>query len=228
MKKVILTCAILVAMILSGCGRTGSITQSKPEYSTVVSSEVSATESTTVNSAISAANDSAPVSVNSENAVAAEKNPPGDIPDTQVFVKYTSTLGGYELQVPEGWARTENGSAVSFADKYDGVKVTVSDSAYPLSVDSINQNYIPSFKKTGRAISITSVKEAKLKGGTAIVLAYSSNSEPDTVTNKQIRLENTSYFFIRNGKMAVMTVWAPLGADNVDQWNLMSNSFQWK
>ena len=44
------------------------------------------------------------------SALAAEKNPPGDIPDDQVFVAYTSRAGGYSLKVPEGWARTEKGS----------------------------------------------------------------------------------------------------------------------
>jgi hypothetical protein len=30
---------------------------------------------------------------------ATEKNPPGDIPDDQVFVSYTSSLGGYSPKV---------------------------------------------------------------------------------------------------------------------------------
>ena len=43
--------------------------------------------------------------VQGETPVAPEKNPPGDIPDTQVFVEYRSAGGGYQLEVPEGWAR---------------------------------------------------------------------------------------------------------------------------
>ena len=42
------------------------------------------------------------------SAVAPEVSPAGDIPDTQAFVKYRSAAGGYELDVPEGWARTED------------------------------------------------------------------------------------------------------------------------
>src|SRR6516225_7850446 len=59
------------------------------------------------------------------SALAAEKNPPGDIPDDQVFVAYASRAGGYSLKVPEGWARTEKGSDVGFIDKFDGVAVIV-------------------------------------------------------------------------------------------------------
>ena len=36
-----------------------------------------------------------------EKPVAAEKNPLGDIPDTQTFVKYVSPKGGYQLEVPK-------------------------------------------------------------------------------------------------------------------------------
>jgi hypothetical protein len=75
-----------------------------------------------------------------ESAVAPEVNPPGDIPDTQAFVKYTSAAGGYELDVPEGWARTENGSDVTFVNKFDGVKVTVSPAAAAPTTSSVQAN----------------------------------------------------------------------------------------
>ncbi len=48
----------------------------------------------------------APVT-STESAVAPEINPPGDIPDSQAFVRFTSPAGGYSLEVPEGWARSE-------------------------------------------------------------------------------------------------------------------------
>ena len=60
---------------------------------------------------------------------AGEKNPPGDIPDDQVFVPYTSAAGGYSLKVPEGWAPSEKGSDVDFIDKFDGVAVIIVDGA---------------------------------------------------------------------------------------------------
>ena len=59
------------------------------------------------------------------SAWAAERNPPGDIPDDQVFVPYTSAAGSYSLKVPEGWARSEKGSDVDFIDKFDGVAVII-------------------------------------------------------------------------------------------------------
>ncbi len=64
-----------------------------------------------------------------EQALAPEQNPPGDIPDTQAFVSYSSRVGGYTLDVPEGWARSENGPDVSFIEKLDGLRVTITDTA---------------------------------------------------------------------------------------------------
>jgi hypothetical protein len=68
----------------------------------------------------------------------------------------------------------------------------------------------------------------KLKSGPAVVIAYASNSDPNPVTNKQIRLEREGYLMFKNGTLVSLDLSAPLGADNVDQWKLMSNSFQWQ
>ena len=65
-------------------------------------------------------------------------------------------------------------------------------------------------------------------GSIGVLIDYASNSEPDAVTGKQIRLENQTYLFFKDGKVASLTMWAPFGADNADQWNLMARSFRWQ
>lgn len=162
-----------------------------------------------------------------ESAVAPEVNPAGDIPDTQAFVKYSNAAGGYELEVPEGWARTESGPDVTFVNKLDGVKVTVTPASTAPTAASVQANEVKQIQAAGRAVTITNVSEAALPGGKAVVIKYTSNSEPNAVTNKQIRLENETYVFFKNGKTATLTLWAPQGADNVDQWQRMSKSFRW-
>lgn len=163
-----------------------------------------------------------------EKPVASEKNPPGDIPDSQVFVKYTSNQGGYDIQAPEGWARAAKDGNVIFTDKLDGLSVTVTNPACPPNVESIRKNQGELLKKTGRAVRIKGIKKIRLSNGPAVLMVYESNSEPDPVVNKQVRLENSSYFFYKDGKLAELRLWAPLGADNVDQWNRISNSFRWR
>lgn len=167
---------------------------------------------------------SAPIPV-PEQPVAPEASPPGDIPDTQVFVRYQSPLG-FAVQVPEGWARTDLNDGVRFADKYDTVEVTVTNTAAP-SVKSVADNELASLKKQGRAVRLKDVKDIKLPAGPAVLIEYISNSEPNPVTDKQIRLENDRYIFFKNGKVATLNLAAPFGADNVDQWQFMAQHFSW-
>jgi hypothetical protein len=70
-------------------------------------------------------------------------------------------------------------------------------------------------------------RQVALPGGKAVLIKYTSNSQPNAVTNKQVRLENEAYVFFKNGKTATLTLWAPQGADNVDQWQRMAKSFRW-
>jgi hypothetical protein len=152
----------------------------------------------------------------------AEKNPPGDIPDDQVFIAYASPLG-FTLKVPEGWARTDRADGVVFADKYGKIEVTVAAGDLPtpkIAADAV--------KASLRAVDIKKVEAADRPAGKAVYAAFDSNSEPNAVTNKQVRLENDRYLFAKGGKIASVTFAAPKGADNADQWLMMSKSFQWR
>jgi hypothetical protein len=73
------TLALVAAMV--GCGRSNLSPPAPPVAGPVAPAPVP--------TALSAA---APTPA--EKAVAPEKNPPGDIPDTQVFVEYVSAAGG--------------------------------------------------------------------------------------------------------------------------------------
>jgi hypothetical protein len=154
---------------------------------------------------------------------ATEKNPPGDIPDDQVFVSYMSSVGGYSLKVPEGWARTEKGSDVDFIDKFDGVAVAVTT----VATSPTAKDVVARLEKPESRLRVVSTKEIRLPAGQAILVKYESDSEANPVTNKRVRLENETYVFYKNGKTATLTLWAPKGADNADQWKLMSESFRW-
>lgn len=164
-----------------------------------------------------------------EKPVAPEKNPPGDIPDTQVFITYSSSAGMYSLKAPEGWARSESGAGVKFADKFDGEQVILSKCTAAPTVESVKKDQVAALMKSGRAVKVLEVNSKKMPGGvTAVYIAYTSNSDPDPVTNKQVRLDNVTYYYFMPGKLAALTLWAPQGADNVDQWKLISESFKWQ
>lgn len=156
-----------------------------------------------------------------------EKNPPGDIPDTQVFITYKSPFG-YRIEVPEGWARSHYRNHVQFVDKYDTVAIAVSDAKIAPTAASARQDQIPALKASGHAVRVSRVEDVTLPAGKAVRIDYASNSAPNPVTDKRIRLENRRYLFYKDGRVAAVTFAAPYGADNVDQWRRMSHSFHWR
>lgn len=163
----------------------------------------------------------------SERPLAPEKNPPGDIPDNQVFIEYRSSLG-FNIKVPEGWARQETSDRVTFSDKYNTIAIAVSQRSDAVTLANVKQQEVAELEKAGRAVRVTAAKSVKLPSGLAVVVGYSSNSEPNPVTEKAVREENERYFFWQNGKLVTLTLSAPLGADNADQWDLMAKSFRWQ
>ena len=161
-----------------------------------------------------------------EQPIAPETNPPGDIPDSQAFVTYTSPAG-FSLKVPEGWALTQRPDGASFADKYGSIDISLATAASAPTSEQARREALAKLVKSGRAVRISVTGRVTLPAGPALLIVYTSNSEPNAVTDKQIRLENNRYLFYRAGHEAALTLSAPAGADNADQWQLMARSFRW-
>jgi hypothetical protein len=150
-----------------------------------------------------------------------------DIPDTQVFVTYASSQGKFQLDTPEGWAQSVSGTEVSFVNNLDAMQVALTSAATPPTASSVRADQAVILQQTGRAVRDVQVQDVHLANGAAVLITYTSNSDPNTVTGKQVRLENNRYLFYKNGKLATMTLSAPVGADNHDQWARIANSFKW-
>ena len=160
-----------------------------------------------------------------EVPVTPEVSPPGDIPDSQVFITYKSPAG-FSFKVPEGWARKDAGDTTSFQAKYNVVAATVAEIAQRLDISYAKQTLVADIQK-GCAVTLGKISLEKLPAGEAVKVAYSENSEPNSVTGKQIRMESERFYFAKDGKLVSLYLSAPLGSDNVDQWNLISASFRW-
>jgi len=160
-------------------------------------------------------------------AVEQEKNPPGDIPDNQVFVSYHSTAGGYALDVPEGWARTESGTNVKLVDKLDSISVEITSQSTAPTVATAEANDVPALQTQVEAFEKVAVTAVDVPAGKAVLIRYRANSAPDAVTGKKVRLEIDRYELFKGGKVAAISLAAPAGSDNVDVWNQISRSFKW-
>jgi hypothetical protein len=95
--------AVLAATLLLGaCGGSGS----------TGSSTAKAAPSGTSGPPSAASSSSAP-----------ETNPAGDIPDNQVYVPFSPPGGRLSIKVPEGWARGQAGTATTFTDKLNSIRI---------------------------------------------------------------------------------------------------------
>lgn len=167
----------------------------------------------------------------SGDAPATESNPAGDIPDTQAFVDYTSSQGGYTVQVPEGWARTEEASASGgtstlFSDKYNNIRIDTAAAAAAPTVQS-GQRELTAIGSAATGFTPGKVTIEQRKAGSAVLITYQSDSSPSPVTGKVIPQDVARYEFFNGGNTATVTLSAPVGSDNVDPWRTVTDSFRW-
>ena len=174
-----------------------------------------------------AATPGAAVSVPTQAAIEPEQNPPGDIPDNQAFVTYTSPVGGYAISVPEGWARQENGANVAFSDKLHLFSVETGCGTGPTDQAAAQVEADTTLAQTIPAFELVAIKPVTLPAGPAILIQYRTNSEPDAVTGRQYRLDVDRYELTRNGVRAIISLAGPAGSDNVDVSRQVSESFRW-
>ncbi len=208
--------ALIVSAGLSGTSR-----------SPVAAAQTATCDASPVAAAGTPAADNAAAAIPTQAAAEQEVNPPGDIPDNQAFVSYTSTAGGYSISMPEGWERTETGPNVQFADKLHVFSVELGCWSGPLTVDTVKATQIPKLAAQISAFELVDVQAVTLPTGDAILIRYRTNSEPDAVTGKQHRLEVDRYELVSNGRLASISLAAPAGSDNVDVSRLVSESFRW-
>ncbi len=157
-----------------------------------------------------------------------EFNPPGDIPDDQVFVPYAPPGTDFSVEVPEGWSRSTDGGAVTFTDKLNSVRIEPIPAQSAPTIESATSQEVPMIASSATNYAAGDVTAIERKAGTAVLITYEADAAPDPVTDKVVRDAVERYEFWRNGTEAVLTLSGPVGADNVDPWQIISDSFSWK
>jgi hypothetical protein len=155
-----------------------------------------------------------------------ETPPPGDIPDTTAYVAFRPGSSQYEVKVPEGWARSVSPAAVFFTDKLNIISIWTTKAAAP-TVASARAVEVPAIRHPLHGFALTGVSVVSRSAGTAVLIRYSADSRPDPVTGKVYKDTFERYEFYKNGTEAVVLLGGPAGADNVDPWRTVTNSFRW-
>jgi hypothetical protein len=170
---------------------------------------------------------SAAASATGQAPVPVESNPPGDIPDTTVYVPYQSAAGHLLVKVPEGWSRTTAPASSTFASNLNSVTVAWKPTAAAPTVSSVSATTVRALQASTLAFRLQAVKPVMLAGGPAIEIIYQVNSPPNPVTGRQYRLVIERFELYGNGHGAVLSLSSAVGSDNVDPWRIVSESFRW-
>ncbi len=150
---------------------------------------------------------------------------PGDIPDTQVFVPYTTAE--YAVSVPEGWSQSITGPTTTYSDHYNTIRIETAPSTAAPTVATVQSSEVPSLTRTVPNFELAKVASVNRTAGTAILVTYRAGSTPDPVTNKRVALDVERYEFWHNGTTVTLILSGARGSDNVDPWKTVTNSFAW-
>jgi hypothetical protein len=161
------------------------------------------------------------------NPSAPEVSPAGDIPDSQVYVRFSPPSGGFSVKVPEGWSRTTAGGAVTFTDKLNAVRIETAAAKGPLSASAARRTVVPKLAASVKGFRAATVSAVSRHAGTAVRVKYLATAKPNAVTGKTGVDAVERYVFFHNGRDVVLTLSGPKGADNVDPWRIVTNSVAW-
>jgi hypothetical protein len=157
----------------------------------------------------------------------AETNPLGDIPDNQAFVTFTSADALYTISVPEGWAQSTTGGATTFTDKLNSAKFESEPSPTAPTVASVNSEIVPALSASQPGFALTDVAEFTRKGGSGVLIRYEQDAPANAVTGSGHTQAVEDYRFWKNGTEVDVVLTSPVGADNVDPWKIITDSFEW-
>lgn len=158
---------------------------------------------------------------------APEVNPQGDIPDNQAFVVYTAPDRSFTVKYPEGWAQTTSGPTVRFSDKFNSITLAPHDGFYQPTEAYARSVELPQLASTTTGFVPGKVSTVQRSSGAVVLITYQADSPPSPVTGKSVTQAVERYEFSKSGRGVVATLAGPVGADNVDPWRIVTDSFTW-
>jgi hypothetical protein len=207
--------AIVALLLIAGCGSSATSSTSTP-------ASAGAPAAGSSSSASSGASSSAAPGALAADATSAAT---GDIPDNQVFLVFTNKPAGYSIKYPEGWTQSGSGHDVTFHSKNNVVHLLIGSGAAPTAASVTAQ--LKALQSSSPTLTFRPPQLVKLGSFTAVKAVYDTESQPNPVTGKRVKLIVNRYAFAAGGHVAVVDLGTPVGVDNVDAYRKMIESFKW-
>jgi hypothetical protein len=210
MARLLVVPAVLVLLLAAGCGSSA--------YNAATTTAPATTTTRTTQTTTSPPTTTAVGALQAEATATAA----GDIPDNQVFLVYRNSVARYSMKYPEGWAQRAARRSVTFRDKNNIVRIVVAPGAAPTKA-SVQAEV----RRLAGAQIQSPPQAATISGKPSFEVVYSTESAPNPVTGKRVKLVVDRYYLWKGGRRAVVDLGTPEGVDNVDAYRLMIESFRW-
>jgi hypothetical protein len=149
----------------------------------------------------------------------------GDIPDNQNFLTFRDTGAGFAMRYPEGWSHKASGREVTFQDKNNVVRVKIASGGQPTPASVTSE--VRKLTAASPTLKAGAPQQVTIQGKRMIKVTYTTQSAPNPVTGKPVKVMVDRYEVPRGGKVAVVELSTPQGVDNVDAYRMMIGSFTW-
>jgi hypothetical protein len=204
-QKSSLACVLIGAALLAGCGSSSS----------------SSSSTTSSGGPATSAGSSGAGALSADARSAAT----GDIPDNQVFLVFHDTAAGYSMKYPEGWSQSGAGRDVTIRDKNNLVHVSIASGGAPTPASVTAQ--LHALERSQPTLRFRAPHIVQIGSSMAVKVLYTTQSPPNPVTGRRVKLIVDRYALARGGRVATVDLGTPVGVDNVDAYRLMIESFRW-
>ncbi len=204
------------ALLIGGCGSGGGSSSTG-----VAATPTSTPAATTAAAPAKASCGSSTPSASTEAASTAA----GDIPDNQQFITYKNRAGGYSISFPEGWARSGNGSEVTFRDRSNTIVIRVVPGSRPTPA-SVRAE-LEQEASSDPCLHAGSPQATTAGPNQVVKVTYTTEGQKSPVTGRRPKITVDRYVYFKGGKVATLDLGTPVGVDNVDAYRMISESFRW-
>ena len=86
---------------------------------------------------------------------------------------------------------------------------------------------VEKLKASTPSLTVGSAQTVTLQGQQVVKVSYSSESAPNPVTGRRVKLVIDRYVYFKGGRVAAVDLGTAVGVDNVDAYRMISRSFKW-
>jgi hypothetical protein len=87
---------------------------------------------------------------------------------------------------------------------------------------------LSSLKRSEHSLSFGRPQTVRLGSAAVVKIVYTTESAPNPVTGKRVKLRVDRYELSRGAHIATVDLGTPVGVDNVDAYRMMIASFRWR